>query len=327
MKKKLTARLLSSTSLLVPILLLPILLAVGCGRREDPILVLAADEALEIGKQYLANEKYERARRHLVHAFEVEPNSRVGREALLLAADALYQQGGTDNYIKCEAKYRDFLNRFPTSELAGYAQFKVADCLAARTERPDRDQKMTRSAIEAFEELLRLYPNSEYVPEARQRMRELTNQLAAHELVVAVFYNRYGGVGICDAAINRLEYLRERYPDFDNMDGALLQLAIGYHRCGRPAEALEALQDLRRRFPDSEFLDDASEWQERVADALIEKAKEAKAEEEEAKEDGGDGGEKVGDAASLGQPASSLRLFDRELGGGSSGSPTPTRRG
>ena len=61
----------------------------------------------------LAQAKYNKAGALLTHAFEVEPNSRSGREALLLAADAYFLHGGSDDYIKCEAKYRDFLNRFP----------------------------------------------------------------------------------------------------------------------------------------------------------------------------------------------------------------------
>ncbi|MEM1206011.1 MAG: outer membrane protein assembly factor BamD [Acidobacteriota bacterium] len=245
------------------------LCTVGCSKRDDPILRLSADEALDLGKQFLADEKYYKARRHLIHAFEVEPNSRSGREALLLAADALFLQGGTENFIKCEAKYRDFLNRFPTSDRADYAQFKVAACLAARSERPDRDQKVTRQAIESYGELLRLYPTSTYVADTRQRILELTDQLAAHEMVIGRFYNRYAGRGICTASINRFEYLQENFPEYSGMDEVLYQLSIAYHRCLRSADALESLADLRRRYPDSEWLDEAAEMEQEVAEAAV----------------------------------------------------------
>lgn len=245
------------------------LCTVGCSKRDDPILRLSADEGLDLGKQFLADEKYYKARRHLIHAFEVEPNSRSGREALLLAADALFLQGGTENFIKCEAKYRDFLNRFPTSDRADYAQFKVAACLAARSERPDRDQKVTRQAIESYGELLRLYPTSTYVADTRQRILELTDQLAAHEMVIGRFYNRYAGRGICTASINRFEYLQENFPEYSGMDEVLYQLSIAYHRCLRSADALESLADLRRRYPDSEWLDEAAEMEQEVAEAAV----------------------------------------------------------
>lgn len=242
---------------------------VGCGRREDPILLLSAGESLEQGKALLERGKYFKASKYLTHAFEVEPNSRSGREALLLAADSLYLQGGTDNYIKCEAKYRDFLNRFPTSDRSDYAQYKVAACLAARAERPDRDQKITREALAAFEELLRLFPTSENLGEARQQIRDLTGRLAMHELVVGEFYNRYGRYGICEATTRRLENIETDYPDFSQMDAVLFNLGVAHTRCQKDEKAALDFENLARRYPDSPYLDKIEgfkkEWAKQAA--------------------------------------------------------------
>src|SRR6185295_6685971 len=134
----------------------------GRAERQDPLLQLSAAESLAEGQRLMGVEKYSQARKYLTHAFEVEPNSTSGREALLLVADSLYKQGGTQNLVQAEAKYRDFLNRFPTSERAPYVQLQIGNALAARVERPDRDQSVTRQAVAAFEDLLRLYPTSEY---------------------------------------------------------------------------------------------------------------------------------------------------------------------
>lgn len=244
----------------IPLLFALLLPAAGCSgkRREDPILLLSAAEALEMGKALLAQEKYYKAERHLSHAFEVEPNSRSGREALLLAADALYLRGGSDNFIRCEAKYRDFLNRFPTSERADYAQFQLANCLSRRVEKPDRDQKVTRKALDAYEELLRLYPTSSYLPEARQKIDQVIDLLAAHELAIGSFYLRYGKGALCIAAINRLEFLEEEYPTFSQMDAALFHLGKAYQRCKREDDARAAFDELRERYPESEYLGEAA---------------------------------------------------------------------
>ena len=74
-------------------------LFVGCSGRvkQDPMLMLSSAEALEQGKALLEKEKYKRARDFFIHAFEAEPNSVTGREALLLAADTYYAQGGSSN--------------------------------------------------------------------------------------------------------------------------------------------------------------------------------------------------------------------------------------
>ncbi len=250
--------------LLFVALLLP---ATGCSgkRREDPILLLSAAEALEMGKALLAEEKYYKAERHLTHAFEVEPNSRSGREALLLAADALYLRGGPDNFIRCEAKYRDFLNRFPTSERADYAQFQVANCLSQRVEKPDRDQKVTKKALDAYEELLRLYPTSAYLPEAREKIGEVIDLLAAHELTIGSFYLRYGKGALCIATIQRLEYVQEEYPAFSQMDAVLFYLGKAYRRCKREEDSQAAFDELRDQYPESEYLAEAAKVEAQAA--------------------------------------------------------------
>ncbi|MCP3959214.1 MAG: outer membrane protein assembly factor BamD [bacterium] len=254
---------------------LPILLLLaGCrGKRDDPVLRLSATEALELGKQFLEQEKYYKARQHLTHAFEVEPNSRNGREALLLAADAFFLHGGSDNYIKCEAKYRDFLNRFPTSDRADYAQFRVATCLARRVEKPDRDQKVTRDAQRAFEELLRLYPNSSHIPDARHEIQVITDRLAAHELVIGSFYSSFYGKGICQATIQRLEDLEQDYPAFSQMDAVHYYLGSAFRRCRRPEDADREFEKLRIDYPDSPFVAKMEKFEKQFAREMIKAAK------------------------------------------------------
>ncbi len=228
-----------------------------------------------MGKQLLEEKKYYKARRHLTHAFEVEPNSRSGREALLLAADAYYLHGGSDNFIKCEAKYRDFLNRFPTSDKADYAQFRVASCLAKRVEKPDRDQKVTRDALVAYEELLRLYPTSPYIAEARQEMQIITDRLAAHELVIGSFYASFYGSGICLATINRLKELPERYPTFSQMDSVHYHLGVAYRRCRQPDDADREFKALRRDYPDSQYVGKMEKFERQFTKQLVKTAKKA----------------------------------------------------
>lgn len=229
---------------------LVVLTACGGGTKVDPILQLSTPEALERGKALMADKKYLRAQRFLEHAFEASPNSREGREALLLAADALYLAGSTENYIRCEAKYRDFLNRFPTSDRSDYAQYQIANCLAERIEKPDRDQQATRKALNAYEELFRLYPTSDYVAEARTRATDVLANLSESELVVGEFYLRYR---LCKAAVNRLEGLPEAYPNDPALDRILFSLGRAYAMCGESEKADTTFERLRADFPSSEW--------------------------------------------------------------------------
>ena len=228
-------------------------LALACRStpKEDPILRLSAVESLAMGKKLFESKKYDKARPYFSHAFEVEPNSAGGREALLLGADSLFLQGGSTNFLQSEAKYRDFQNRFPTSDRAPYVQFQIGRCLAERMERPDRDQKATYKAREAFEELLRLYPTSEYAEQANSGLAKVNDNLAEHEFLVGQFYLRFG---LPLATVERLEALLERYPTYRKKDAALWTLATAYDRVQRPADATKTFAKLREEYPQSAWV-------------------------------------------------------------------------
>lgn len=265
-------------------LLLPaLLLAVACGgKKEDPLLALSAEESLEMGKQWLAKEKYYKARRHFNHAFEIAPNTRLGREALLLAADTYFEQGGETNLIQAEAKYRDFLNRFPTSDRAAYVQLQIANALARRIDRPDRDQTAAERALIAYQEVLRLYPTTEHAAEAREGVARVRDQLAEHEFGVGDFYLRYG---LALSAVNRFLGLLEDYPDYAEKDKVYYHLGLAYQQGRALVEADEYFGKLRREFPGSEWVKkipkiDASELAAAIAAAAAREAEKAEGESE-----------------------------------------------
>lgn len=243
-------RILSSLAL-AGFLALAVTACHSAGPAVDPILKLSAEESLAQGKELLTKQKYEKARPYFTHAFEVEPNSTVGRESLLLAADTYYLQGGTTNFVQAEAKYRDFLNRFPTSDQAAYVQFQIANSLAKRMERPDRDQTVTRKATDAYQQLIRLYPTSEYAAQSQEQMKTVLDNLAEHEFVVGSFYMRYGAPF---ASVERFNYLLATYPDYRSRDKAVFNLGLAYQRMRKPEDARKAFERLRTDFPQSPYV-------------------------------------------------------------------------
>lgn len=253
------ARPLLRSTLVVALSMLVFSLSAGCGSgvANDPILRLSAQEALEEGKKLLEAKKYRQARKYLIHAFEVEPNSASGREGLIKAADAMFLQGGYDSYVEAETRYRDFLNRFPTSELADYAQFRIAMCLAKRMEKPNRDQETTHKAQIAFENLIRAFPTSPYVEQAREEIKRVRDQLAEHEFVVGYYYFRTSGGsrrtrGLAAAAVSRFEKLLEDHPEYSDRERVLLYLCLAHDRLDQVEKAAEVCGRFREEFPNSE---------------------------------------------------------------------------
>jgi outer membrane protein assembly factor BamD len=235
------------------LLVLLALTAASCrsGPKEDPILRLGAEESLAQGKELMAKKKYGRARPYFTHTFEIEPNSGVGREGLLLAADTYYLEEGSANYVQAEAKYRDYLNRFPTSAQAPYVQFQIANSLAKRMEKPDRDQSGTRKALDAYQELIRLYPTSEYAQQAQEQIKLVQANLAEHEFQIGRFYLRYG---LPFAAIERFDYLLATYPSYHDRAKVYYHLGVAHQKMGHTEEAQKAFDRLRTEAPDSPWI-------------------------------------------------------------------------
>jgi outer membrane protein assembly factor BamD len=86
-----------------------------------------------------------------------------------------------------------------------------------------------RKSFEAFDELIKKYPHSEYVGDSRQRMIFLRNRLADFELHVALYYMRRGAyVG----ALNRAKYCVENYDGAPAVRQSMQVLVDAYRRLG-----------------------------------------------------------------------------------------------
>ena len=257
-------------------------LAAGCKSgqvKEDPMMALSAEEALAEGKALMELEKYRRAQEYLTHAFEVEPNSASGREGLLLAADALFLDGGVSNYIKAESKYRDFLNRFPTSDRSAYVQFQMANCLIKRMRKPDRDQSISVQALAALEDVLQLYPDSEYAAEAQTQVGVVRQNLADHEFVVGLFNYKFK---LYPAAVSRFRTVLDDYPESEGQDKVLFHLGLALTKTNQPGEAVEAFDRLRAEYPESPWVAKVPGQRPAPSEAETEQASAAPEEEETA---------------------------------------------
>ncbi len=105
-----------------------------------------------------------------------------------------------------------------------------------------------RKSFEAFDELIKKYPHSEYAGDSRQRMIFLRNRLADFELHVALYYMRRGAyVG----ALNRAKYCVENYDGAPAVRGSLKVLVDAYRQLGMTDLAANAERVYDANYPDS----------------------------------------------------------------------------
>lgn len=111
----------------------------------------------------------------------------------------------------------------------------------------DRDQTSARQAFMDFQELIRRFPDSRYVADARQRMVFLRNVMAEQDVVIGEYYFRRGAYV---AAINRARNVIETYPQSPANIEALDLMARSYARLDLPELAADTRRVLEHNYDD-----------------------------------------------------------------------------
>ncbi len=117
----------------------------------------------------------------------------------------------------------------------------------------DRDQTSARQAFMDFQELIRRFPESRYVADARQRMVFLRNVMAEQDVVIGEYYFRRGAY---IAAINRAKHVIETYPQAPANIEALDLMARAYSRLDLPELAADTRRVIEHNYGDVELEED-----------------------------------------------------------------------
>ena len=117
-----------------------------------------------------------------------------------------------------------------------------------------RDQRSARQTLQTMNELVERYPDSEYVEDAKRKMRIAKDQLAGQEMLVGRYYQERLEYL---AAINRYRGVVEQYEDTRHVEEALARLTESYYALGLTSDAQTAAAVLGHNFPDSQWYRDS----------------------------------------------------------------------
>ena len=176
--------------------------------------------------------------------------------AKLAIADSFYLEGTTSGLIQAAQAYQDWLTFFPTDPLADDAMLKVAEAEMRQMGLADRDITHARKAEQRLKVLLQQFPQSQLKPYVQERLDEVQENLAMHNLQIGNFYykvkyeTKKGGL---KGAQSRYKEIVEKYPNFSYMDEVLFRLATTYQQEEEPDEAAKYYQQILREHPNSEF--------------------------------------------------------------------------
>src|SRR3984885_2251599 len=204
----------------------------------------------------IEHSRYEVARITLNTLINTYDQSEFMAKAKLAIADSWFREGGTQGFAQAEAEYKDFILFYPTMPEAGESQEKICQIHYKQMEKADRDSVQALRAEDECRQLIVQFPNSQFVPEAQQLLRNIQEALAEGEFLVGDFYYKRGAN---PSAANRFTRLVDQYPLYSKADEALFELGDSYSRLGsrfRTQEG-EAYARIVKDYPLSAYADTA----------------------------------------------------------------------
>jgi outer membrane protein assembly factor BamD len=216
---------------------------------------LAADEPAEVlfndALARLQSRNYDGAARKFAEVDKQYPYTNWSRRGLLLTT---YSHFENRNYEDAIANGRRYVSLYPADKDAAYAQYLVGMSYFNQIPDVTRDQERSARALLSMDELIRRYPQSEYVPDARQRVAVARDQLAGKEMDVGRYYLEKRNF---PGAVNRFREVLTKYQTTRHTEEALLRITEAYLSMGITGEAQTAAAVLGHNFPDSPWYKDA----------------------------------------------------------------------
>src|SRR6056300_1056608 len=125
----------------------------------------------------------------------------------------------------------------------------------------DRDVNDLKKAFDAFDELIKKYPDSKYSQDATDRMTYLMNKIAEYDLHVARYYMKRRAYV---AALNRAKNVYTSYPDSIHVKEALVIQYIAYKELKLKDLEMSTKKIIDHNYPNSaisqNFNDESKKW-------------------------------------------------------------------
>ena len=183
-----------------------------------------------------------------------------GRYAEQAQAELIYAYYMNSQFEASQSAAERFINLHPRHSHTGYAfymkglaAFTDDSGLFSRYFQSDlakREVIMAQTSFDELSDFISRYPNSKYVPHAKQRMIYLRNLLAEHEIYVADFYMKRGAYL---AAIGRAKYVIEHLPNTPQTPYALSVLVEAYEMLEYEELRKTSLNILEANYPDFDY--------------------------------------------------------------------------
>src|SRR6476619_3421961 len=175
-----------SAVLLVACALVLPLGACATGKKGDTAYVARDVNTLyAAAKRTMDQGDYEQAAKLFDEVERQHPYSVWARRAQLMSAFNYYL---AKKYTESIASAQRFVSIHPGNAEAPYAQYLIAMSYYEQIDDVNRDQTNTQQALNAFNDLIRRYPDTRFASDARVKHDLINDHLAGKEMEIGRFY-------------------------------------------------------------------------------------------------------------------------------------------
>ena len=183
------------------------------------------------------------------------PYSKLATRAQVMAAWSFYE---ANEYGRAIAALDRFIELNPVDPLVEYAYYLKALCFYEQIVDVERDAEMTRLALDAFEELVRRFPKSNYARDGQLKIDLTRSHLAGKEMTVGRFYLKREQYV---AALRRFDIVVKNYNTSNQVPEALYRKAEAYLALGLLDQSERVHEVAKYNYPNSI-------WTERLSGLL-----------------------------------------------------------
>lgn len=203
-----------------------------------------SESLFRAGLERLERRKWDNA----VQVFEKLTNELPARDTLLPASYFFLAKayGGRGDHLLAAQTYRRMAEAFATDTLADDALYQAGREYQKMWRSPTLDPLYGGEALAAYQELLGLYPDSEWGDSASHQIGVLQEWFATKDYETGLHYLRRKAY---DSAIIYLRDVVERYPQTARARDAYLKLAQAYDAIRWRDDKAEVCRTMRERYP------------------------------------------------------------------------------
>tara|TARA_B100000575_G_scaffold273403_1_gene256309 strand:+ start:50 stop:853 length:804 start_codon:yes stop_codon:yes gene_type:complete len=210
--------------------------------------LLSEPETLyRLAKITFDEQNFELARKQFKEINKLFPLSNEAIQAEIMIAFIDYIQMDYDNAI---LNYRKIINKYPSHNDLDYVYYMIAMCNYEQLQNEALDGYYNNLALNAFDQVIKRFPDSKYSKDSRQKIILVKSNIAAKHMEIGRFYLENKEYF---AALNRFKIVVDEFSMTKFTPEALHRMVEAYYEMGMYEDSYNTAALLGYNYPESKW--------------------------------------------------------------------------